>query len=83
MNNYGLVIEREHTPRTRGVARICIRPSKHREAQGWLIYGKDTLGRSVRCWCQRRQTAEHIRDRLRLGLELTLADFQGGSDATD
>jgi hypothetical protein len=57
-------------------ARVSIRPKTWRGEEGFLISGRDTRDRQVSIFTTTRGSAEHIRDRVKAGHDITSADFE-------
>ena len=56
--------------------RLAICSAGYRGQPGHLITGHDTKGRQVSVWAPTRDAAERLRDKIRAGAEIPLADFQ-------
>jgi len=59
---------------------IQIRAHVYRDRVGFLICGRDAIGRSVRIFTETRVSAEHIRDKVKRGEQTELADFSYGAE---
>ena len=57
-------------------ARLQIRRKTYRGDDGFLICGRDGLGRSVSVFTLTRTSAERIRDKVRAGEQIEGADFE-------
>jgi hypothetical protein len=55
--------------------RVAIRAGTHRDKPGFRVSGKDTMGRSVKIFTESRSSAEHIREKVRMGRGIDSADF--------
>jgi hypothetical protein len=56
-------------------ARLSIRPKVYRGRDGFSISGTDAHGRRTRIFTETRSSAEHIRAKVRAGLDIDLEDF--------
>ena len=61
---------------TRSRARLAIRPTKFRGEVGYLVCGRDTKHRRVSIFTATMGSAEHIRQRVKAGQEITYSDFE-------
>jgi hypothetical protein len=57
-------------------ARLSIRPTTYRGEEGFLVRGRDGAGRQVSVFTTTRGSAEHIRDQVKAGNQITLDDFE-------
>ena len=60
-------------------ARLQIRRRTAKSPVGFLIVGRDSYGRSVKIFTLSRVSAEKIRDKVRAGEIIELADFEEGA----
>jgi hypothetical protein len=56
-------------------ARLAIRSYIYRGTTGFLVYGRGAQGHRVSVFATTRTAAERIRDKLRAGEEIGVADF--------
>jgi len=59
--------------------RLCIRPKVYRDLPGFLIYGRNTRGQSIRIFTTTLASAQHIKAKVTRGEQTTVDDFKVGA----